>query len=145
MSTTLDMADDEQLLANPRHTRATDRILEVDYTDALQRIAIVDAAYVGALLRGESAGLARQIDARALALSGVAALAGSRAPAHSYAVVVDEALTAGASPDEIVGVLTGVAPIIGSAALAAAAPALALALGYDTELALEELDGHPGG
>ena len=54
---------------------------------------------------------------------------------------MEEATTAGASPDEIVGILTGIAPIIGSAALATAAPALALALGYDTELALES----PGG
>jgi len=136
------MVDDQETRRTPAAGHATDRILEVDYTDALRRIAIVDATYVGALLRGEDAELAHRVDTKALALAEVAALAGSRAPAHSYAVVVDEALAAGASPDEIVGILTGVAPIIGSAALAAAAPALALALGYDTELALEQSDHH---
>ncbi len=114
----------------------------MDYTDALRRIAMVDVAYVGALLRGDDAELTPRVDEKVLTLARVAALAGSRAPAHAYAVAVDEALGAGASPDEIVGILTGVAPIIGSAALAAAAPALALALGYDTELALEQPESH---
>lgn len=115
--------------------------LDVDYTDALRRIAMVDAAYVNALLSGDDAELRPSVDRSVLALARVAALAASRAPEHSYAVAVEEATTAGASPDEIVGILTGIAPIIGSAALATAAPALALALGYDTELALES----PGG
>jgi 4-carboxymuconolactone decarboxylase len=42
-------------------------------------------------------------------------------------------VSAGASEDEIVDVLTAIAPIVGLARLAAAAPRLALALGYDVE------------
>lgn len=113
----------------------------MDYTDALRRIAIVDVAYVNALLSGDDAELSPAVDRRVLALARVAALAASRAPEHSFAIAVEEATSAGASPDEIVGIVAGIAPIIGSAALAAAAPALALALGYDTELALESRGG----
>jgi alkylhydroperoxidase/carboxymuconolactone decarboxylase family protein YurZ len=40
-------------------------------------------------------------------------------------------MAAGASDDDIVDVLTAVAPIVGLARTTAAAPALALALGYD--------------
>lgn len=111
----------------------------MDYTDVLRRLTIVDAEYVAELLRGDDPRLTPPVRDPAMTLARVAALAGCRAPAHAYAAVVDEALGQGLSRDEIVGVLAGIAPIIGSAALAAAAPALALALGYDTELALEQV------
>lgn len=109
----------------------------MDYTDALRRMVMMDADYVGALLRSGDTELIERADAKVLSLARVAALAGSRATAHSYSVVVADAIGAGATPDEIVDVLAGIAPIIGSAALAVAAPALALALGYDAEYALE--------
>lgn len=111
----------------------------MEFVDALRKMAILDPEYVGALLRGADCRLAPHLDAKTLALARIAALAGSHAPTskHAFAVEVDAATGAGATPDEIVGVLAGIAPIIGSAALATAAPYLALALGYDTDLALE--------
>lgn len=112
----------------------------MEYTDALRRMTIVDSGYVETLLRGADAGLAPCVAPGTLALARIAALAGAGASKHSYAVQVDAALGSGLSPEEIVGVLAGIAPVIGSAATATAAPALALALGYDTEAGLERLD-----
>ena len=50
------------------------------------------------------------------------------------------ALAAGASYDEIVATLEAVTPVTGTARVVQCAPKLALALGYDVEEALEELD-----
>jgi alkylhydroperoxidase/carboxymuconolactone decarboxylase family protein YurZ len=111
----------------------------MEYTEALRRMAIADSDYTAALLRADDR-VVPEVDPKTLALVRIAALAGAGASVHSYAVEVDKALCAGAMAAEIVSVLTGIAPVIGSAALAAAAPALALALGYDTEVALERLD-----
>jgi alkylhydroperoxidase/carboxymuconolactone decarboxylase family protein YurZ len=54
---------------------------------------------------------------------------------------VQAGLEAGATYDEIVGTLIAVMPIVGIARVVAAAPNLALALGYDVSEALEVLDG----
>ena len=54
---------------------------------------------------------------------------------------VEAGLKAGASYDEIVGVLVAVIPIVGVARVVSAAPNLALALGYDVPDALELVDG----
>ena len=62
---------------------------------------------------------------------------GCRLPS-SYQPAIEMAFAAGASIDEIVGVLIAVAPVVGLArAVSAGAPELALALGYDLDAALE--------
>ena len=48
------------------------------------------------------------------------------------------ALAAGASEDEIADVLMAIAPVAGLGRAVAAAPGLAIALGYDIDTALEE-------
>ena len=53
---------------------------------------------------------------------------------------VDAGLEAGASYDEIVGVLIAVIPVVGVARVVSSAPNLALALGYDVSEALEVVD-----
>ena len=53
---------------------------------------------------------------------------------------VDAALAAGASVGEVVGVLIAVAPTVGVAKLVLAAPALGLAIGYDTDAGLGLLE-----
>ena len=58
------------------------------------------------------------------------------APA-SYRLTVEHAYAAGATDEEIIGVLAAVAPAVGFARLVAAAPDLALAIGYDVEAALD--------
>ena len=50
------------------------------------------------------------------------------------------ALAAGASEDEIAGVLLAIASVVGLGRVVCAAPDVATALGYDVAVALEELD-----
>ncbi len=52
------------------------------------------------------------------------------------------ALAAGASEDEIAGVLLVIAPVAGLGRVVSAAPEVAIALGYDIEAALEEPSGY---
>ena len=54
--------------------------------------------------------------------------------------IATRALAAGATEDEIADVLVAIAPVAGLGRIAAAAPDLAIALGYDVAAALEELD-----
>ncbi len=51
------------------------------------------------------------------------------------------ALAAGRSEDEIADVLLAIAPIMGLGRAVSPAPEVAIALGYDTQAALEEPDG----
>jgi alkylhydroperoxidase/carboxymuconolactone decarboxylase family protein YurZ len=76
------------------------------------------------------------LDARTLALVRIAALTAIGAPVPSFAENTDAAIGAGATCDEMVDVLIGVVPIVGMARVVAAAPRLALALGFDTDDAL---------
>lgn len=74
------------------------------------------------------------LDPRTLALvrlGAVVAMGGGAVA--SYGALADEALAAGATVDEVVDVLVGVLPIVGTARVVAAAPGLALALGHDTD------------
>jgi 4-carboxymuconolactone decarboxylase len=80
------------------------------------------------------------LDERAATLACLAALVALRASPSSYRVCVDRALAAGASVDDVIAMLKVVAPSIGLARVVAAAPGLALALGYDIDSALETLD-----
>ena len=59
----------------------------------------------------------------------------------SYGAEADAAVNAGATAAEIVEVLVSVIPIVGFPCVVAAAPKLAVALGYDTDEALEDQSG----
>jgi 4-carboxymuconolactone decarboxylase len=102
--------------------------------DLLRRLALNDEQAVGTAL-GTSVAAARpsHLDARTAALVRVAALVASESSLSSYQWAVDGALAAGATDDDIVDVVTTVAPVVGLARAASAAPSLALALGYDVE------------
>jgi len=75
----------------------------------------------------------------AMALLAVAVALGAT-PA-SYRRVVDDARAAGVSDDDLVGSLHVVAAAVGLTRVVAAAPGLALALGYDVDAALEDSGG----
>ena len=53
---------------------------------------------------------------------------------------VSRAIAAGATEDEVADVLLAIAPVSGLGRIAAAAPDVAIALGYDVAAALEERD-----
>ncbi|MDR5690644.1 carboxymuconolactone decarboxylase family protein [Agromyces indicus] len=73
----------------------------------------------------------RTVDRRTLALARIAALVAVGGAQPSFGSEVDAAIGEGATDQEMVEVLTAVIPVVGMARAVAAAPRLALALGYD--------------
>ena len=70
----------------------------------------------------------------------LAAIVAVDAAPASFQHAVTLALAAGATREEIVATLEAVTPVTGAARVVSSAPKLALALGYDVEAALEQLD-----
>ena len=99
----------------------------MDHTERLRRLAINDERPAEPDVDGG------ELDAKTLALVRLAALVAVGGAVPSYCAQADAAVGAGASDAEIVDVLVGVGPIVGFPRVVAAAPKLALALGYDTE------------
>ena len=102
----------------------------LDYTERLRRLAIND---MGGVEDCSDAGL----DPKTAALVRLAALVAVGGAVPSYGAEADAAVSAGATVAEIVEVLVRLVPIVGLPRVVAAAPAMAMALGYDTEDALE--------
>ena len=71
------------------------------------------------------------LDARTLSLVKIAALIAVDAPPVSYLWQVANALDAGATPQDLVGVLRAVAPQVGGPRAMAAAPEIMVALGLE--------------
>ena len=115
------------------------------YKETLRRLALSDEGFMESELgvrRDPIQGSRLDPKTHALVRLG-AALAIDAAPS-SYQSAVEPALASGASIDEIVGTLIAVAPTVGLARVVSAAPELALALGYDVDLAFEARDGDEG-
>ena len=113
--------------------------------DTLRRLVIHDDSYLEwVLAQGFGDTSASGLDSRTQALARVGALIALDASTPEYLSAVGLARAAGASADEIVGVLVAVLPSIGADRVVSAAPKLALALGYDVDEALERFYG-PGG
>ena len=112
----------------------------MDYTERLRRLAINDAQLARDCVGG-GGGESGEIDARTLALVRLAALIAVGGAVPSYGAQADAAVDAGATVAEIVDVLVGVVPIVGLPRVVAAAPKLAMALGYDIDDALEDSSG----
>ena len=107
--------------------------------DALSGLSMGDMEVLGEVLElrealQESSGL----DARTFGLVKIAALVAVDAPPASYLWQVANALDAGATPAEILGVLRAVAPQVGGPRVVAAAPEIMVALG----LSLPDGPGH---
>ena len=98
----------------------------------LRRVALNDDHAVAALLADQrEGGPFPALDPKTYALARLGALITLGAPTTSYRFTVELAHAAGATDEEILGVLAAVAPAAGLARAVAAAPGLALALGYD--------------
>jgi alkylhydroperoxidase/carboxymuconolactone decarboxylase family protein YurZ len=115
-----------------------------DHEERLRRLVLHDDHLIRSMLaippgHVEASGL----DLKSCALVRLGALVALDAGYASYQWAVQWALAAGATVDEIVGTLMAVAPITGVARVVAAAPELALALGYDIDAALEAWNGDP--
>ena len=83
---------------------------------------------------------ASALEPKTWALIRVAGLLSVDAPQASLSWSVSEAIDAGACASDVIGALLAIAPALGSARVVAAAPRLALALGWDIDTALETLD-----
>jgi alkylhydroperoxidase/carboxymuconolactone decarboxylase family protein YurZ len=79
----------------------------------------------------------KELDPRTLALVRLGALVAVGGAVPSFGAQADAAVNSGATVEEIVAVLLGVVPIVGLPRVVAAAPRLAMALGYDTDDAAE--------
>ena len=118
-------------------------ISAVRYEEILRRLAIVDEGCVR-----KQAGLGfdppaeSALDPKSAALVRVGVLAAIGAPEVCLEWSSSQALAAGATEDEIAGVLLAIAPVIGLGRMVGAAPGVAGAFGYDIEAALEDPDGH---
>ena len=108
----------------------------VDYTERLRHLAFNDARAADDPFDGAGLG-PPDLDSKTLALVRLAALVAVGAAVPSYGEQTDAAVGAGATAAEIVDVLVGVVPVVGLPCVVAEAPKLALALGYDTDDALE--------
>ena len=108
----------------------------MDYTDRLRLLALNDVRLAEELI-GPSGSNAAELDPKTLALVRLAALVAAGGTLPSYGAHADAAVGAGASDAEIVGVLVGVVDIVGLPCVVAAAPSLAMALGFDTDEAFE--------
>jgi alkylhydroperoxidase/carboxymuconolactone decarboxylase family protein YurZ len=75
---------------------------------------------------------------RDVALLRLAALVALGAQEESFREAGSQARAAGATDDDVIGVLLAVAPTVGLARVVAATPGLALAVGYDIDAALED-------
>jgi 4-carboxymuconolactone decarboxylase len=114
--------------------------------DTLQHIADNDDSSIAELIdiRVTEAVDASDLDAKTVALVNLGALIACGGDDSSYLLHVSAALDAGASVDEVTGVLTAVGPNVGVFKMVAAADPLATALGI-TLAASDEASGRSGG
>lgn len=82
-----------------------------------------------------------ELDAKIERLARLAALLAVGGATPSLREAVEQASAAGATRNEIVGVLVAVGPTIGLAGLVASASKLAMAIGYDLENGHDQPDG----
>jgi 4-carboxymuconolactone decarboxylase len=115
----------------------------VRFQKILRRLAMIDEGFVedqaglGLDPAGKSA-----LDPKTAVLLRVAVSVALGSPAVCLESSTGRALAAGASEDEITGVLLAIAPVARLGRVVAAAPEVAIALGYDIGAALEEPDGY---
>ena len=116
-----------------------------DYEERLRRLALHDQSFIESVLAMDRDDVeASGLDAKTHALVRLAALLSADAAAASCHSTITVALSAGATADEVVGVLIALTPVIGLARAVSAVPRIAVSIGYDIDAALETL-GPPSG
>ena len=108
--------------------------------ELLRRLALQDESIVQTVLAMRMESPEARLQQRVQAMARLSALIALDAPVVSYQSTVIDALASGVTADEIVGTLIAVAPIVGLARVTSAAPAIALALGYDLDAAFEQVN-----
>ena len=115
----------------------------VRFQETLRRLAMIDESFVEdeAGLRLDLARISA-LDPKTAALLQVGVSVAMGSPRVSLEWSAARALAEGATKDQIAEVLLAIAPVTGLGRVAAAAPYLAAALGYDVAAALEEPDDY---
>ena len=108
----------------------------MNYREVLRLLALNDEHFAEECVTGV-ADESLRLHPKTLALVRVGVLVAVGGVVPSYGAEVDAAFSAGATADEIVEVLVSVVPVVGLPSVVAAAPRLAMALGYDIDDALE--------
>lgn len=102
----------------------------MDDAERLRRFSVSDAELLSATESEQQA----TVLSKHLCLARLSALVAISAPDASVRSEVDAAVSAGARSAEILDVLAAILPVVGRPRIVAAAPKIALALGYDTDL-----------
>ena len=108
--------------------------MKPEHQNLLRRLAVNDQGVLEELLGSdldpaECAGL----DGKSVAFVRLAGLVALGAGPASYHWGVSEALAAGATDAEVVGLLMALGPVVGTVRLSSAIPDVAVALGYDLD------------
>lgn len=102
--------------------------------ELLRRLALHDKGVMRAVLAGAPGGAhVRPLEPKTHALVSLGGLLAMAAGTTALKCATEAAYEAGATDEEIVGVLVTVGPQIGLVGLMQEAPRLALAIGYDVE------------
>jgi 4-carboxymuconolactone decarboxylase len=101
--------------------------------ELLRRLALNDEKALGMVLTRPISDRRTDLSSKVEILVRLAALLAVGAATPSLREAVGQASAAGATTNEIVGVLVSVGPTIGLASLVVSAPRLAMAIGYDLE------------
>jgi alkylhydroperoxidase/carboxymuconolactone decarboxylase family protein YurZ len=114
----------------------------VRFQETLRRLAMIDEGFVEDQA-GLGLGLVKTsaLDPKTAALLQVGVSVAIGSPAVCLEWSTGRALAAGATEEEVADVLLAITPVAGLGRVVAAAPDVAIALGYDVAAALEELDG----
>ena len=119
----------EEDVTAPQMTEVT---VDKSTSDILAALAAGDSSALGeAIAMREQLQTDSGLDPRTFSLVKIAALVALDAPPASYLWQVAAALDSGATPREILGVLTAVAPQAGFTKVIAAAPEIMVALGLE--------------
>jgi alkylhydroperoxidase/carboxymuconolactone decarboxylase family protein YurZ len=108
--------------------------MKPEHEDFLRRLVVNDESVLESLLGTPFGGPEpKGLDAKTVALVRLAGLVAVDAASASYQWSVTAGLAAGATDDEVVGVLVALTPVVGTARVASAAREVALAIGSDLD------------
>jgi 4-carboxymuconolactone decarboxylase len=115
-----------------------EEVIVAELEERLRRVGIQDETVIDSMFAMQLDNMELSgLDPKTHALVRLGALLAIGAAPVSFHANVEAALLAGATDDEILGALIAVAPFIGMARVISATPAVALAIGYDIDAALE--------
>ena len=114
----------------------------VRFRETLRKLTMIDEGFVEDQ-SGLRLGLPGfRLDPKTAALARVGAVVAIGAPGVCLEWSTTAALAAGATEDEITGVLLAIAPVAGLGRVTGAVPHVAAALGYDVDAALLDPEDH---